>query len=161
VTISQPPLDPRKYPWHRGDVVTLDFKKSGFVLGSAPNYLEVMWMPSSVTEKVEASETGNLVRVAHAASLAAKGDKTNLEVLEDMLALHRVEAAIRDRIASCKTEADKESVNRLIARSFATDGCKWDKEHKGKLFELAITPSSVGALFKLQERIHRLSCKNH
>ena len=158
---SQPPLDPRKYPWHCGDVVTSGFKKSGFVLESTPDYLEVMWMPGSITERVGAAEADDLVRVAHAASLAATGDKTNAEVLRDILALHRIETALRDRIASCKTEAEKESVNLLITRSFAKDGCKWDRAHSMELFTLAVKPSDAGLLFKIQERIHRLSCKRH
>lgn len=161
MTTSQPPLDPRKYPWNFGDIVTAGFKKSGFVLDSTPDYLEVMWMPESITERVSKADADNLLRIAHASSLAEKGDKTNLEVCQEILALHRIETAVRDRIATCKTEEEKEFSNLLINRSFAKDGCDWDKAHGAKLFELAVKPSSVGIIFKLQERIHRLFCKRH
>jgi hypothetical protein len=158
---SPPPLDPQKYPWNRGDVVTSGFKKSGFVLDSTADYLEVMWMPGSTTERIAKADADNLLRVAHAGSLAPKSDKTNLELLMDLLALDRIKVAVRDRIASLKTEAEKKSVDLLINRSLANDGCDWDKAHHAKLFDLAIKPSSVGTLFKLQERIHRLFCKRH
>lgn len=157
---SQPPLDPRKYPWHRGNVFTSDFKKGGFVLDSTPDYLEVMWMPGSIIEKVEAGEADNLVRVAHASSLDAKGEKTNLELLNDLLALHRIKVATENRINSLKTEAEKKSVDSLIERSFA-GRFEWDKKHKQKLISLAINPSGVGPVFKVQERIHRLFCNKH
>jgi len=131
------------------------------VIDSTPTYLEVAWMPGCVTERVPIGEVDNLLRVAHAESLSATGDKTNVEVLKTLLALHRIQASIAARIANCNTDAEKESTNRLIQRSFDKEGCDWDKAHKDKLFQLAIEPSTVGLLFKLQERIHRLSCNRH
>lgn len=47
----QPPPDPRKYPYHRGDVVTSGFKKNGFGLDFTPAYLEVMWMSTYDVER--------------------------------------------------------------------------------------------------------------
>jgi hypothetical protein len=57
MTTSQPPLDPRESPWKRGDVCTLGFKKSGFVLNHTPEYLEVRWMSSDEgVERIPAEE---------------------------------------------------------------------------------------------------------
>jgi len=53
----QPPLDPRKYPYHSGDVVTLSFKKNGFVLDFSPAYFEVMWMRTHDVELPKISTT--------------------------------------------------------------------------------------------------------
>jgi len=47
----QPPPDPRKYLYHRGDVVTSGFKKNGFGLDFTPAYLEVMWMSTYDVER--------------------------------------------------------------------------------------------------------------
>jgi hypothetical protein len=158
---SQPPLDPRNDGWHYGDVVTLGFRKSGFIVDSTPEYLEVAWMPDCVTERLGQAETENLVRVAHAASLSPTGDKTNVEVLETMLALRKIEIAIKERVASCKTLVEADCINQQIQRCFNEGGCDWDKAHGDKLLQLAIEPSKVGILFKLQEWMHRVSCKQH
>jgi hypothetical protein len=161
MTTSQPQLDARKYAWHYGDVVTLGFKKSGFIIDSTPTYLEVAWMPDCVTERLGPAETENLLRVGHATSLSPTGDKTNVEVLETMLALRKIEIAIKERVASCKTRVQAESINQQIQRCFNEEGCDWDKAHGEKLLQLAIEPSEVGILFKLQERMHRILCKRH
>jgi hypothetical protein len=76
--------------------------------------------------------------------------------MEELLALHRIETAVRERAASCKTEAEKKSVDLLIQRSFANDGCDWDKAHSAELFRLAVKPSEVGPIFRLQEQVHRI-----
>jgi hypothetical protein len=158
---SQPPLDARKYGWHYGDVVTLGFQKSGFVINSTPAYLEVAWMPDCVTERLGLAEAESLLRVAHAASLSPTSDKTNVEVLETMLALRKIEIAIRERVASCKTLVEAECINQQIQRCFNEEGCDWDKAHGDQLLQLAIEPSKVGILFKLQERMHRIVCRQH
>jgi hypothetical protein len=157
----QPPLDPRKYPWHRGDVITNNFTKKGFVLGSTPEYLEVLWMTEHSTQRLTPREADDLLRVAHGSSLSATGDKTNLEALEAILALNRIKATMQRRMTTIKTKQEEESVNLLIARSFDKSGCGWDIAHREQLFRLAVEPSSVGMIFKAQERLHRLFCRRH
>jgi hypothetical protein len=154
------PLDPRKSPWKRGDVCTLGFKQNGFVVNVTSEDLEVLWMPEATIERVPA-ERLDLLRVAHASSLSDKGTATNLEILEDIEALHRTEHVIRQRISNCKTDREKQEVGVLIERSLAKDGCAWDKANSSRLFLLAVTPESVGFLFKLRERVHRRLCKRH
>jgi hypothetical protein len=45
-------LDPRVNPWKRGDLCTRGFEKTGFVLAQTAAYLDVLWMPEEVTERV-------------------------------------------------------------------------------------------------------------
>ncbi|MGO9589845.1 MAG: hypothetical protein ACLP3K_07345 [Candidatus Acidiferrales bacterium] len=160
---SRPPLDPRKFPWHRGDVVTRGFEKNGFVLDATPEYLEVMWQgPGHNTERLTLLEADNLVRVGHASSLSAGDEaKTNLEVLETLLALDRMKEAMQRRMSTIKTKEEETTVNSLIQRSFDKEGCAWDLAHRAQLFRLAVEPSNVGWMFKIQERLHRRSCKRH
>jgi hypothetical protein len=141
--------------------VTLGFKKSGFIHDPTADHLEVVWMPDCIFERLSVADAENLLRVAHGASLSESGQKTNLQGMEEMLALHRIETAVRERGASCKNEAEKKSLDLLIKRCFATDGCEWDKAHSGELFHLAVKPSEVGLMFRLQEKVHRLFCKRH
>src|SRR5208337_2548202 len=101
---TQRPLDPRKSPWHRGDVVTLGFKKNGFVLSHTPEYLEVRWMShdgvdavDAIVEKIPTEDVDSVLRVMHADSIAPDGDKTCLESLEAIEALERVQLAVANR----------------------------------------------------------------
>ena len=158
---SHPPLDSRKYPWHRGDVVTLGFKKSGFVLDSTPEYLEILWMPETQVERLGPAQADDLLRIMHGASMSPGGSKTNAEVLDVVLALDSVGTALEDRMRTVRTEPERELIDSLISRVFATEGCDWDRAHQGKLWALAVKPSEVGLLFKIEERIHRMFCKKH
>lgn len=163
MTTSEPFLDPRKYPWHRGDAVTHGFKKNGLVLDVTPEYLEVMWVvPGHPTERFAPSEADNLLRLGHASSLFASDQtKTNLELLESLLALDRAREVAQRRISTIKTKQEEEAVNSLIQRSLDNGGCPWDITHKAELLRLALDPSAAGLIFKLQERLHRLFCKRH
>ena len=78
----QPPLDPRKYPYHSGDVVTLSSKKNGFVLDFSPAYLEVMWMGTHDVERVPAKDIDDPLRISHAHSTTEGASRTNLQTLE-------------------------------------------------------------------------------
>jgi hypothetical protein len=150
------PLDPRKSPWKRGDVCTLGFEKVGFVLSYTPEYLEIRW-EGGIIEKRLAPEIEDILRVAHADSFAP-GDppKTNLELLRTIEALERIGNAAANR--TFKNDGEKNEAGNLLARSFATDGCDWDKRNSSQLLALAIQPETTGVIFKLRERFHRLFC---
>jgi hypothetical protein len=108
MTLSQPPLDPRKTPWKRGDVCALGSKKGGFVLDYTPDYLEVRWMPEGVIERLTGGQAESVIRYAHADShTAGDGKMTNLEALETIEALTVVEEAARERSKTIKSEAEK------------------------------------------------------
>jgi hypothetical protein len=152
---SQPPLDPRKTPWKRGDVCTLGFKKSGFVLNHTPEYLEVRWMPNEGIERIPAEDIDNVLRVMHADSPSPDGTRTNLESLEIIESLSRVSDAVTERMKSVKDPAEKKEIDALIARSFGPK-CAFDRKHGNILFDLAIDPRQVSWYWKLRERIHRV-----
>jgi hypothetical protein len=118
-------------------------------------------MPEHIIEQIDTADADNLLRLSHADSVFGEAPSTNIQSLEAIEALTNVEVAIRERIATLKTDAERESVNRLIARAFASDGCAWDQAYQAQLMTLAIKPSEVGLLFRFQEWIHRLSCKTH
>ena len=108
------PLDPRKSPWKRGDVVTLGFEKNGFVLNYTPEYLEVLWMGSDGTvERVPTEQVENLLRVAHADSLSPDGSKTNLEKLKATQGLHQTSELIKQREKSFKNERERRQADDL------------------------------------------------
>ena len=157
--MTQQPLDPRKSPWKRGDVCTLGFEKVGFVLSYTSEYLEIRWNGRDGIERVPAPEVDDILRVAHADSVAP-GDppKTNLELLRTIEALERVRNAAANR--TFKNDREKSEADNLVRRSFATDGCDWDKKNSNQLFTLAIQPETVGVIFKLRERLHRLFCRS-
>jgi hypothetical protein len=154
--MTQPPLDPRKSPWKRGDVCTSGFKKNGFVLNYTPEYLEVRWMsPNEGVERIPAEDIDNLLRVMHADSLSAGGKMTNLEALMTIEALSHVEDAIRERMKRVKNEAEKKELDVLIKRSFNPE-CAFDRKYSKELVTLAIAPREVSWSWKLRERIHRV-----
>jgi hypothetical protein len=150
------PLDPRKSPWKRGDVCTLGFEKNGFVVDCTPQYLEVRRMPGSGIERIPAEDIDKLLRVAHADSLGPDGDRTNLQFLEAVESLSRVQDLLAERIKTVKDENEKEELNRLTRRIFA--GCEWDKKHAAELLALLLERKDVGVVFRLRERLHRLFC---
>jgi hypothetical protein len=153
---SQPPLDPRKTPWKRGDLCTLDFKnKTGFVLNHTPEYLEVRWGPESVVERLTGNDAESVFRLAHADGLTADGTMTNLEALQHLEALSYVENAICARQKIVKNEAEQKDLDALIERSFQPK-CAFDRKHHQLLFQLAIDPRGVSGYWKLRERIHRV-----
>jgi hypothetical protein len=73
----QPPLEPRKYPYHRGDVDTSGFKKNGFVLDFSPAYIG-----THDVERVPAKDIDDPLRVSHAQSTTEGASRTNLQTLE-------------------------------------------------------------------------------
>jgi len=149
-----PPLDPRKSPWKRGDVCTLGFEKNGFVLDYTVEYLEVRWMGNEGVERIPAEDIDNLLRVAHADSPSADGTKTNLETLEALESLSRIQNAVSDRMKAVKNENEKRELDALIKRSFGPQ-CTFDRKHTDLLFDLAIDPQRVSWYWKLRERWHR------
>lgn len=152
---SQPSLDPRKTPWKRGDVCGLGSSKSGFVLNHTPEHLEVLWGPNGPVERLTGGEKESVIRYAHADSFSAGVEMTNLQVLETIEALNRVEEAVRDRSKSIKSEAEDKEVTALINRA-AQPTCEFDRKHSASLFALAVKPGEVSWYFKLRERIHRV-----
>src|ERR1700735_1687690 len=102
------PLDPRKIPYTRGDVVTRGFKQVGLVTEFTASYLEVRWNKegnedNAKIERVRTAEIDDLLRVAHADSISPGGDKTNLQALEAMEALERLNRGMRNRMATIKS----------------------------------------------------------
>jgi hypothetical protein len=82
---SQPPFDPRKTPWKRGDICTKDLKeKTGFVLNHTPEYLEVRWGQEGIVERLTGADAECVFRLAHADSPTADGTMTNLEALKEL-----------------------------------------------------------------------------
>ena len=157
--MAQQPLDPRKSPWKRGDICTRGFKAVGFVLNHTTEYLEIRWNEGG-TERIPADEIDDILRVAHADGIIPGEHRTNLELLEDLVALECVRSAVVNR--SFKNAREKKRADSLAARSFATDGCEWDKKNANQLFTLAFQPETVGIIFKFRERLHRLLCRrNH
>jgi hypothetical protein len=157
--MSPQPLDPRKSLWKRGDVCTRGFETVGFVLSYTPEYLEVRWHGrdgNDTIEKVAACEVDDILRVAHADQISPPGDRTNLENLEVIEALESVGSAAANR--TFKNDRERIEADNLVRRSFATDGCGWDKKHANQLLALALKPETVGIIFKLRERLHRLFC---
>jgi hypothetical protein len=164
--VTTPSLDPRKTPYKRGDVVTLGFKKVGFVREFTPAYLEVRWNDAGNegNEKIErilTEDIDNLVRVAHADGPFPGGSQTNLQTLEDVESLERVRSLAVERTKTVKNPREQAQVNSFIARALAKDGCDWDKQHYVLLMKLALEPWNVGLIPKLQERLHRVFCKRH
>jgi hypothetical protein len=108
----QPSLDPRKNPWKRGDLCTRGFKNNGFVLNYTPEYLEVRWMGDEGVERIPAENIDDLLRVAHADSLAP-GGRTYRETLESCCeGLRFISEGIRERMKTVKTKAEEEGLNR-------------------------------------------------
>lgn len=158
--MPQQPLDPRKSPWKRGDVCTCGFGVVGFVLDYTPEYLEILWNKSGIesTERVPAGETDNISRVAHADAASPSGNRTNLESLQALEALEKLRTAAASR--TFKNDREKSQAGNLIRRSFAVDGCEWDKKNSSQLVRLALQPESVGMIFKVREWVHRLFCSH-
>ena len=148
------PLDPRKSPWKRGDVCTLDFKKNGFVLSHTMDYLEVRWMGNEGIEKIPTENIEDVLRVAHADSPSGTDGKTNLEALEAIESLSRIRNAMDSRMKSIKSDGERREVDALIKRSFNPE-CTFDRKHTKLLFDLAIDPVRVNLYWKLRERWHR------
>ena len=151
-------LDPHENPWMRGDVCTKGFEKVGFVVSYTSGHLEILW-PNGV-ERVPSDEVDDIRRMAHWDSVPPGGQKTNLETLESLEALEILSNALSNALTdrAFKNEHEKAEVDNLIKRSFATDGCEWDKKHSTQLLTLALYPERVGIVFKLRERLHRSFC---
>lgn len=154
----QPSLDPRKNPWKRGDLCTRGLKNRGFVLSHAPEYLEVRWMGDEGVERIPAENIDDLLRAAHADSLAP-GGRTYLETLESLEGLRFISEGIKERMKTVKTKAEEEELNRLVRRIATVDECAWDKQNYTNLIGMLIQPEEVGFVFKLRDRIHQPFCK--
>jgi hypothetical protein len=157
--MPQQPLDPRKSPWKRGDVCTRGFETVGFVRSYTSEYLEILWNGRDGTDKIEevpAGEVDDILRVAHADSVSPSGRGTNLESLEALEALEGLREAIANR--TFRSDRERGGSDNLVRRSFATDGCDWDRKNSKQLLTLALRPETVGVVFKVRERVHRLFC---
>ncbi len=150
------PLDPRKSPWKRGDVCTRGFRMAGLVARCTPEYLEVRW-PDCV-ERIRADEIESLVRLAHADGPSASGERTNLETLVTLEALEHIGTLAKNK--KFKNAREKSEADNFIRRAYAPNGCYWDKKNSTNLTQLALEPEKVGLVFKIQERLHRVFCKN-
>jgi hypothetical protein len=159
MTESRPSLDPRKNPWKRGDVCTLGFKKNGFVLDHTPEYLEVRWMSGEGIERIPTEDIDNLLRVMHADSVSPGGNRTNLESLEAIETLARIQDRITERMRTIKSDKERAELDRLTRRIFADGKCRWDAKHSVELMLLLTEPGNVGYLFKLRNRFHLVFCK--
>jgi len=150
------PLDPRKSPWKRGDLCTRGFQIAGFVVSSTPEFLEVRW--KDCVERIPADQIDSVIRLAHADGPSPSGEKTNLETLLALEALEHIGALARNR--NYKNAREKTESDNFIRRAYATNGCHWDKKNSTNLARLALEPENVGLGFKIQERLHKLFCKN-
>jgi hypothetical protein len=154
---TSPSLDPRKSPWKRGDVSTLGFKRTCFVLSHTPEYLEVRWGDNGV-EKIPTDAVDSLLRVAHAESLGPDGRRTNLEYLQSLETLDFLEHGMTERVKTLKSDKEKKELDRLVRRIFSEGQCKWDARHATQLTMLLAAPQNVGTAFRIRERIHRFFC---
>jgi hypothetical protein len=155
---TSPSLDPRKSPWKRGDVCSLGFERSCFVLDHTPEYLEVLWMDEGGVERIPTDAIDSLLRVAHADGLGPDGLRTNLEYLQVRQGLDFLQHGIAERTKATKSEKGRQELDRLVRRIFSEGKCKWDARHRGELTTLLADPGSVGIAFKIRERIHRIVC---
>jgi hypothetical protein len=155
MTSSQPPLDPRKHPWKRGDVCALGSTKIGLVLDYTPEYLEVRWGPDGPVERLTGGAAESVIRYAHADSISPDGKTTNLETLETIEALDVLEKAARERSKTIKSPAEDKEVTMLLNRAVQPE-CEFDRRHSARLAQLALRPDTVSWYWKLRERIHRI-----
>jgi len=160
-TSLRPSLDPRKTPWKRGDVCTLGFKRHCFVLNHTSSYLEVRWMGGGGVERLTGLDIENLLRVGHADDLDPTGKRTNLESCEAIEALSGVEEAVQRRVETIKDESERQELDRLVRRIFATDRCRWDEKHQGQLYLQLVSPRSASLIFRICDYIHVRFCKKH
>jgi hypothetical protein len=77
--------------------------KAGFVLDHTAECLEVSWFGDNVVERIPIEDTDDLLRVAHADSLAP-GGRTYLETLEARKSLSRIKDGINERMKRVKNE---------------------------------------------------------
>lgn len=135
---------------------TRGFEKVRFVLSHTPEYLEIRWNGRDGIERVATREVDDILRVAHADGVSRAGHRTNLETLQVLEALERVRNTAANR--TFKSDREKRKADNLVRRSFAEDGCEWDRRNASVLLDLALKPEYVGIGFKLRERLHRLFC---
>jgi hypothetical protein len=154
---NPPSLDPLKSPWKRGDVCTRGFEKPAFVLNPAPECFEVRWNDDSV-ERIPSGAIDNLVRVAHEDGLGPDGQRTNLGYLQSLEALDLLQHGLAERSKTIKSEKERRSLDHLVRRIFSDGKCKWDAAHTTELTMLLTSPGSVGIIFRIRERIHRIFC---
>lgn len=80
--------------------------------------------------------------------------------LDDLLeqpsqtALFLLQAAIGERLSKA-TEEEKLEIEALSKRAISPK-CAFDRKHRKRLYQLALSPNSVGWVFKIRERVHRL-----
>ena len=133
---------------------TLGFTKNGFVLKHTAEYLEVRWMANEGIERIQTEDIDSVLRVMHADDLSPDGKRTNLQSLEALESLSRLNDAVTQRMKTVKNENEKKQLDALIKRSFGPE-CKFDRKHANLLFDLAIDPQRVSWYWKLRERLHR------
>jgi hypothetical protein len=150
------PLDPRKSPWKRGDVCTRGFQMAALVASCTPEFLEVRW--KDCIERIPADEIDSVIRLAHADGPSASGEQTNLDTLLAVEALENIENLAKNR--KYKNAREKAEADSFIRRAFAPNGCYWDTKNSTNLTRLALEPEKVGLVFKIQERLHKVFCKN-
>jgi hypothetical protein len=150
------PLDPRKSPWKRGDVCARGFQMAGLVVSCTPEFLEVRW--KDCVERIPADEIDSVIRLAHADGPSASGERTNLETLVTLEALEHIGTLAKNR--KFKNAREKTEADNFIRRAYAPDACYWDKKNAIYLTRLALEPEKVGLRFKIQERLHKVFCKN-
>ena len=105
-----------------------------------------------------ADEIESLVRLAHADGPSPSGEKTNLETLLTLEALERIGTLARNR--KFKNARQKAEADNFIRRAYAPDACYWDKKNAINLTRLALEPEKVSLVFKIEERLHKVFCKN-
>ena len=102
-------LEPRDGPWKRGDVCTKD-EAVGFVLSNTSDCLEILWHGRDGidrVDKVPATETAAIARVARADDISPRSDQTNLERLDVIQSLEFIQNAIANR--TFKSDIEKGS----------------------------------------------------
>jgi len=129
---------------------------AGLVASYTPEHLEVRW--KDCVERIPADEIDSVIRLAHADGPSANGEQTNLETLLALEALEHIGTLTKNR--KFKNAREKSEADNFIRRAYATSSCYWDKKNSTNLARLALEPEKVGLGFKIQERLHKVFCKN-
>lgn len=142
--------------WRRGDLVARR-SESGIVavdMNEHDEHLVVRWQ--SGVEKIHRSKIGEIRRFTESEVNAARTfGASPLNDLEKLEALDRIEAMSAERSRSIKSAREQRLVDDLIKRGYGEPECEWDRKNANLLVVLALTPDSVGWVFKLRERLHR------
>ena len=115
-------------------------------------------MDDGAVERIPTDAIDSLLRVAHADGLGPDGRRTNLEYLQVQEGLGFLKHGLAERTKAIRSETERQELDRLARRIFSQGKCKWDSQYREKLMMLIAAPRSVGILFKIRERIHRIFC---